>query len=396
MSLALIIVALLLLTLSYLLAENSLGQLQIGALLIVTLSLGFNISVDYKASILSSFLVLVSCLLLFCIVLFRHLVVKPPKKYEINATTFSADLFYFSLPIGFLLISFGQSIILGNWSDFRNIREESPIILMLSTCLFFLGVGRLLVIPKKRSGLPRILSGALLLFFFVFATKEKIFLVPIILASAFDLRFKRLSLTQSALFLFAFLVLYFFSTAIRWYGSFADGFSMDRFLNYLLLAYDAGFERYTYVQFSSVMDYFHINEHLGPTSLLRLLILPLDKLLGTGFAPDNPMYLYSEISKTSENAIRSSAHPTLFGDFYGQIGLLAIAVPAAVYLIVIKGGLLIQEKRSGRYLAAGLFIFIALIVRGSSFYAFMYLALSFVLMGLIDLGRALTATFLKN
>ena len=395
MSLALILLALLILVLCYALAENSLGQVQIGALLLVTLSLGFNVISDNTASMLSSLLILVSCLLLLIIVLLRYLVAKPQKNYEIKAANFGSDLFYFALPLIFLIVLFGQKIILGSWAEFRHIREKSPVIVMSLTCLFFLGVGSLLAVPKRRRYFPRVLIGASLLFFFVFVTKEKIFLVPIILASIFDLRFMRLSLPRSAVFVCAFFLLYFVSTAIRWYGSFDDGFSMDRFWEKLSLAYDAGFERYSYMQFSSVMDYFHSNEYLGPNSLSRLLILPFDKLLGTGFAPDNPMYLYSEISKTSENSIRSSAHPTIYGDFYGQIGLLMIAIPAAVYLIVMKAGLLIQNSRSGRYLAAGLFIFMALITRGSSFYALMYFALGFVLMGLTGLGRIVPTKPLK-
>ena len=395
MSLALILLALFILVLCYALAENSLGQVQIGALLLVTLSVGLNVFSDNTASMLSSLLILVSCLLLLIIVLLRYLVAKPQTNYEIKPANFASDLFYFSLPIAFLLILFGHAIIIGDWSDFRHLREDSPVLIMLSTCLFYGGVGSILAIPKKRRYLPRILIGVSLLFLFVLVTKEKIFLVPIVLASAFDLRFARLSLTRSAVFLCAFFILYFFSTAIRWYGSFEDGFIVNRFLDKLLLAYDAGFERNSYLQFALVMDYFHSNEYIGPNSPARLLILPLDKLLGTGFAPDNPMYLYSEISKTSENSIRSSAHPTIYGDFYGQIGLLMIAIPAAVYLIVIKAGFLIQNNRSGRFLAAGLFLFIALITRGSSFYAFMYLAVGFVVLGLASFGRTLIVKTLK-
>ena len=210
--------------------------------------------------------------------------------------------------------------------------------------------------------------------------------MPVLLASFFDLSFRRITLTKSALFLITFFLLYFTSTVIRWYGPIGEGFSTERLLSTISAAYNAGFERHAYIQFTSVMEYFHGNSSLGPNSLMRLMLLPFDRLLGTDLAPANPMYLYSEISQTSENAIRSSAHPLMYGDFYGQIGAGMVFVPSAAYLMAMATGRVIRNNRHGSVLAAGLFIFMALIVRGSSYYALMYLALGFVLMGLSAVG----------
>ena len=387
MSLALLIFAVIILVLSYALAENGLGQVQIGIFILVTVVIGVNSIFDASASTLSSMLVFISCLLVLFSVALRYFLARPQKEIDFGVANFHYDLLFFSFPFAMLLVIFGLEIIHGNWTEFRKVREESPVTLMLSTCLFFIGTGRLLSIPKQWRYLPRVVVGSVFLFTFVVITREKIFLVPILLASFFDLNFRRISMKQSLLLAVVFFMLYFISTAIRWYGSFDEGFKIEQFLAVTIRAIDAGFERFTYVQYTSVMNYFHSSEHLGLVSVLRLLLLPFDKLLGTELAPNNPMYLYAEISQTAENVLRSSAHPTMYGDFYGQIGLLMIAIPSIIYLIVIKTGSIIQNKKGAYVLAAGLFIFMALIVRGSSYYGLMYHALGFVLMGLLNFGR---------
>jgi hypothetical protein len=117
---------------------------------------------------------------------------------------------------------------------------------------------------------------------------------------------------------------------------------------------------------------------------MRLILLPFDRLLGTESAPDNPMYFYSKVAGTSENTIASSAHPTIYADLFGQIGLFTVFGISIIYLVVIKIGSVIQGRNDANILSAGLFIFLALILRGASFYALFYLALSFVLMILLS------------
>lgn len=379
-----LVLSVLILVVCYTISENAIGQVFIGGLTLVTMLITINSTQSFPQSLSSSLLVLASVMMLMGTVFIRHLMPKPQEKVEIKTAGFYSDLICFSLPITILIIAFGPTIIFGDWSDFRATRISSPKIVIFATCLFFLGVARLFAIRKEWSNAWRVLMGISLLFLFVVISREKIFFVPILLAAALDPKLKRFSNKLSILLAANFFILYFLATAIRWHGSFKDGIEISRFWGVLSAALEAGFEKHVYVQYTKVMEFFHINAFLGLDSLMRLILLPFDRLLGTEFAPDNPMYFYSTVAGTSENAIASSAHPTIYADLFGQIGLFTVFSISIIYLVVLKIGSVIQGRNDANILSAGLFIFLALILRGASFYALFYLALGFVIMILLS------------
>ena len=367
------------LAISFKQAANGLGQVKIGSIGLATLPIAWNGWSNDPVSIFVALLILLSCINLLLAVFFLRSFSCQAEYRAPKSASIISDMLFFSSQTIFVSLFVGFESLTGDWTQFRLLREERPVIMFIATCLFFVGVGRLFQLPKTMTALFRVSIGILLLSSFILITKEKIFIVPIMLAAAFDPRFKKMTSKFSIMLLMAFMLFYFVATAVRWYGPIESGVNLERFGETLLNALEAGFERHSYGQYLLVINHFYINEFLGPDSIARLLFLPLDKLLGTDFAPVNPMYVYADADPLSENLLRSSAHPTIFGDFFAQVGVLVVFVPASVYILVMYVGRLLQKGRAYYVLSAGLFIFIALIARGSSFYALYYLALGLML-----------------
>lgn len=360
-------------------SRNPLGQIFISGLLLVTFTIFIGELGSNSTNLLSSLLVFMTSVMLTATVFIFNPSVRSGAKKKLQSTKIFLDFSFFVLPILIILLLFGRENVANDWQSFREFRQNNQLVVIVATMFFFVGVSRLFLIEKKSGNYFSIITGASLLFIFVYLTREKIFFVPIILATFLDPMYRRFSHFLLLLFGFNFFILYYLSTAVRWYGSFSNGFDAARFSNVLLRAIQSGFESHVHVQYTSVMQYFHTSDYLGPVALVRLFAAPIDRIFKTQLSPDNPIYLYAIISNSSENAIASSAHPTIYADFYGQVGFLMIFLVPLVYVTIVKLSLLELPVKSVHYLAPGLFIFIALILRGSSFYALFYLALSVLL-----------------
>ncbi|MDA7771909.1 hypothetical protein N8946_04115 [Pseudomonadales bacterium] len=295
--------------------------------------------------------------------------------YSLNAKGARQGFTSLILAIGalfFLIESMGGiSSLLKSWLIIRSEMSSNVSSRLAANILFFMSASTLLIARLRGSSTYLIILIALLLLSFCLLIRVKIFFIPIVIALFIPLN-QSVNLRRLFSFSVFFVLAYLLIMIFRWMGD-LEGATLERGLEVGVNVLNAGVEREAYHQFISVFNYYEANKNVYFASVSRYLLIAFDRVVGADFAPDNPMYMYSTISNGMFYEAGGSAHPTIFGDSFAQAGWLGIFWPLIVCFTLTTLFLGSKNLFSQAMSSLLLYFSMILIVRGSSFYGFLYL-----------------------
>lgn len=171
-----------------------------------------------------------------------------------------------------------------------------------------------------------------------------------------------------------FLSIYILIGTIRWMGPLREAASMGlfpKFIEYLQKNPPEHELRETYY---TVMKYFQSESSLQGATYTRMILFPFKWFL-EGDIPDNPMYLYSDITGNNTKLLRASNHPTVYGDSYANFGICGLLVAPLLATFI---GLLWRFANRSHFLFIWVLLSVMsfgmpLLLRGSVYYGFYHI-----------------------
>lgn len=180
------------------------------------------------------------------------------------------------------------------------------------------------------------------------------------------------SLKLGSLFVITLLSFYMLTTIIRYSGSIDDliSSSSSTIIERTSLLMNISVESELINTFYRVVEYFQENETLQGATFTRFILYPISLFIQVDI-PDNPMYLYGEITHWGTlGLLRGSNHPTIYGDTFANFGEFGFVFGAiyAVFFGLIWRLALIQKGFGTFSTISGCCYGIPLIMRGSVYY----------------------------
>lgn len=372
-------------------AKSPLLQIYIGGLLFVCAMLG-NGGINKESSELSHVLYILSS----NITLLSTLLIIQSKEYgtpnhtinKINEHTKSSEIdsnsilsMIYAIAACTLLIygAGGINNILSVWTQVGEGLSENTGYRITSMVAFILAISHILAARYKRIKIKNLIPAAVLLIIFALLIRVKIFIAPVVFAMIFPADRNKLSISKMTWALLIFILSYTIVMFFRWLGD-LESISQDSAIDIFKNVSDAGIERELYDQFSSIMNFFQNHTSRLGASYQRLILLPVDIIFGTKFAPENPMYENYEIF-TGISSTGGSAHPTIYADAFAEFSLFGILIPATYLVILRKLENITRNLMIRSIILSSIFIALPLIVRGSTFYGILYM-ISGILLGI--------------
>lgn len=382
--LTLLIINLFLLVSCVYIIKPSISRVYLCGILLVTFLIIYNsiFSNLNKLNINSLFFVTLSnVFVLFTSVFLSQIKIKlfPDQKHTFNNKGI-LNFYFFSiscLVILFLGIGSFEKLI-ASWIEVKDTLQDQSFYRVFSMIFFFIALSYLRKnINEKKNKLLFYFPGLLLLLSYILIIRVKMFIVPLILIFIIpkfkNIRFKHL-LKVSIFSPIIYLIVMFF----RWLGDLND-FSIDKSLMVFNNVIEAGIEREMFSQYHSVFNHYYnstYNTDLGG-SYLKFITEPFARIFNFSSIP-NPMYKYHLISNNYNIIQGGSAHPGIYGDSFASFGLFGCIVPS---IILIFTYFISEDYRNTRnsLLLVSYSLFLALIIRGSTYYALLYFSIIFLI-----------------
>lgn len=382
--LILLIINLLLLVSCIYIIEASISRVYLCGILLVTFLIIYNsiFSNLNSLNIYSLLFVTLSNIFVLFTSVFLNKIKKsllPKQKHNFNNTSIFKFYFFSISCLVILFLGIGSfEKLIASWIEVRDSLQDQSFYRVFSMIFFFIALSYLRKnINEKNNKLLFYLPGLLLLFSYILIIRVKMFIVPVILIFIIpklkNIKFKHLlkvSIFSPIIYL---IVMYF-----RWLGD-LNNFSIDRSLLVFNNVIEAGIEREMFSQYHSVFNhYFNLTSitDVGG-SYLKFITEPFARIFNFSSIP-NPMYKYHMISNNYTIIQGGSAHPGIYGDSFASFGLFGCLVPS---IILIFTYFIAEDYRNTRnsLLLVSYSLFLALIIRGSTYYALLYFSIIFLI-----------------
>lgn len=371
--------------------RNFVVQIYLFALIYVTIKIQDGESSN--ALFIAIFVMLSNMLVLISLIIFPGRLWR--EKAQAHKCIITSEYMAFSfgvLAIHLLAIGAGGYYnLLGSWLIIKDQLEDNDLYRSLSMISYCVAVGYYIHwrLTSEKKQLFWDMGLFLSLVTYAFAIKVKLFMVAPLLALALEKSGKTFGYKKTIRYSIVFLFSYLAVMTTRWVGDF-ENLSYDAILDTLVSVGDAGIERELLHQSSSVFEYYQENDFNYGQSIRRILMSFFSIFGLVNELPENPMYKYFAISNGGVYVEGASAHPSVYADSFGEWGWFGVFVPS-LYLIVFSW---VSKKYIGRILDAislsFLFISMPLLVRGSTYYGYMYLLLAIILIVINDLIKYAT------
>lgn len=233
----------------------------------------------------------------------------------------------------------------------------------------------------KTFKLHSIFFSFILVLVFLILTRSKAYLLPLILPYMlyyfYGYKNNILKLLSTGFLIsISGVILYLFTTVVRWSGDFSE-LSSEKILNTYESVLSSGVERNLYFQFKFIFNHYLHNDLIFMQTYFSMFN-PLLKLLSIDTV-ENPMYLYNNIIYGGSGLMKGSAHPTIFADSFANLGFLGVFV-GGLHLVFLRFIRRLFCKNDYLFFSfiVCLSYSVPLIIRGSVYYGFLYLFIALI------------------